>query len=130
MQESAVAAPTTASVMTHKPHKLPFYTVPDNALQMGASLGNSAVWINTKSTGAVERVFNIAAGESLVNTIAIGYAGCGDHPFAGAVTASSGEQPAAPSYVGLHPSEPGTFEIHPAYQRHRFSLAGSIPVSE
>src|SRR5439155_22292099 len=34
------------------------------------------------------------------------------------------------SHVSLRPAAPGTFEIHPAYQRHRFSIAGFVGVAE
>lgn len=42
---------------------LPTYTVSDDALAMGASLGNSTIWVNTKGTGAIERVFHAGVGE-------------------------------------------------------------------
>jgi hypothetical protein len=36
---------------------------------MGASLGNSAIWIQTKGDGAVERVFLNSIGQSLFGTV-------------------------------------------------------------
>src|SRR5579884_2787841 len=77
MQESSAARTGGAGVVAHAPHPhaLPFYTVPDDALEMGASLGNSALWVNTKGAGAVERVFCVELGQSLLNMIAIRRAG-------------------------------------------------------
>jgi glycogen debranching enzyme len=130
MQETVRAHLTTDSVVTHKlhVHALPFYTVPGGALEVGASLGNSAIWINTKGTGAVERIFSVDVGQSLINAISIRYAAPGHRPF---------EEPANPrqghdisSYVSLRPAAPGTFEIHPAYQRHRYSIAGFVGAAE
>ena len=137
MQESATARTTGGSVVTHQPqpHALPSYTLPDDALAMGASLGNSALWVNTKGTGAIERVFSVDVGQSLAGAITIRYAGtdpypgtCTDGGSAPAAIAPDGRDPAL--YAGLHPAEPGTFEIHPAYQRHHFTLAGTVRVSE
>src|SRR5947208_15799402 len=83
MHETVRAHLSTDSVVTHKlhVHALPFYTVPDNALEVGASLGNSAIWINTKGTGAVERIFSVDVGQSLTGAISIRYAGPGHRPF-------------------------------------------------
>src|SRR5207248_3087613 len=130
MQEAVRAHPSTDSVVTHKlhVHALPFYSVPDNALEVGASLGNSAIWINTKGTGAVERIFSVDVGQSLTNAIAIRYAGPGHRPFED--PARHGQAHEMSSYVSLRPAAPGTFEIHPAYQRHRFSIAGFVAVAE
>src|SRR2546430_1422109 len=132
MQESATARTTGGSVVTHQPqpHALPSYTLPDDALAMGASLGNSALWVNTKGTGAVERIFSVDLGQSLANAITIRYAGSDSHPVAGTGGGSAPAGPIARLYAGLHPAEPGTFEIHPAYQRHHFTLAGTVQVSE
>ena len=77
---------------------------------MGASFGNGAVWINTKNTGAVERMFNIALGRHLTGAVTLRY-GLGGTPL----------QP-----DGLL----RTFEIHPAYQRVTFRIAGALDVCE
>jgi Bacterial alpha-L-rhamnosidase 6 hairpin glycosidase domain len=130
MQVDARAHPSTDSVVTHKlhVHALPFYTVPANALEVGASLGNSAIWINTKGTGAVERIFSVDVGQSLTGAISIRYAGAGHRPFEEPAGHSQGHEMS--SHVSLRPAAPGTFEIHPAYQRHRFSIAGFVGVAE
>src|SRR5919199_1698591 len=130
MQEAVRAHPSTDSVVTHKlhVHALPFYTVPDTALEVGASLGNGAIWINTKGTGAVERIFSVDVGQSLTGAISIRYAGPGHRPFE--EPAGHGQGHEMSSHVSLRPAALGTFEIHPAYQRHRFSIAGFVGVAE
>src|SRR5579875_2057290 len=132
MQESSAARTGGAGVVAHAPHPhaLPFYTVPDDALEMGASLGNSSLWVTTKGTGAVERVFSIDAGQSFINAIAIRYASPGHRlqPGAGGTPHLSGNGRDDPDYVGLRQDVPGTFELHPAYQRHTFTIGGAIAV--
>ncbi|MBV9737197.1 MAG: hypothetical protein JO177_03410 [Candidatus Eremiobacteraeota bacterium] len=110
------------------PRRLPAFTIPDTELGMGASLGNSAVWINTKSTGAIERVSPIKCPESLFGTIIIRYAGTG-------VPLSDGwlgpAHAAGSSYVGVRPdNNVRTFEIHPACQRVTFTIVGAVRVVE
>lgn len=96
---------------------------------MGASLGNGAVWIHTKNTGAIERVFSTALGQSLIGTVSLRYGGMA-LPIA-AARLSHRDDPSAIAYIGLRPDGPRrTFEIHPAYQRVTYTVAGSIAVSE
>ena len=128
MQESRTARTTGGSVVTHRAraNDLPSYTVPDDGLEMGASLGNSAVWVTTKGTGAIDRIFSVAMGASLINAVCIRYAG----PGHSALDGMPGEHASVtPAYTGLQQDAPGTFEIHPAYQRHHFSIADSVDVT-
>ncbi len=100
----------------------------DAELAMGASLGNSAIWINTKGTGAIERVFHAGLGESLFGAVSVRY-GLTSQSLRSTWTQDvhgAGERP----FIALHADGPGTFELHPAYQRHRFRLAGSVNVIE
>jgi hypothetical protein len=106
---------------------LPTFKLPDSELGMGASLGNSAVWINTKSTGAVERVFSNTLAQSLFGAITVRYGGYGlpASMLVDRVGSSGG------AFIALRPD--GThrnFEIHPAYQRVSFTLGGVVSVSE
>ena len=81
---------------------------------MGASLGNSAIWIQTKGDGAIERIFLNSIAESLVGTVHLRY---------------TGRPKDAPSYFsGVFAAGPRVLEIHPAYQRVRFSLIEIIEV--
>ena len=107
---------------------LPVYTVPDTDLAMGASLGNSAIWVNTKGTGAIERVFNARVGESLFGAVSVRY-GLTAQPLETNHSAAAHELEKTLS-VPLQPDGPGSVELHPAYQRRRFSIAGSVAVSE
>ncbi len=45
------------------------YTIAGSQLAMGASLGNSAIWIHTKGDGAIERIFLNSIGESLIRNL-------------------------------------------------------------
>jgi hypothetical protein len=129
MEESSSTRATSRSVMTHRPrpHALPSYIMPGDRLEFGASLGNSALWVTTKGTGAIDGVFSVDSGQSLTNAISIRYAGPGRRPLAGAM---DDRDPAVPVYVGLRPDEPGTVELHPAYQRRRFAIGGCLNVVE
>ena len=130
MNQTSMAATTASGVVAHRPHlhALPFYTVSDDALEMGVSLGNSAIWVNTKGTGAVDRVFSVDLGQSLLNMIAIRYAGPAHRPFGRPDDGESADERDA--CVSYRQAAPGSFEIHPAYQRHRFPIAGFVQVTE
>lgn len=106
---------------------LPTFRLTDSVLGMGASLGNSAIWINTKSTGAVERVFSNALAQSLIGAISIRYGGYGLPAGMLADRAGSSRSP----YIALRPDATHRkFEIHPAYQAVSFTLGGVIDISE
>lgn len=107
---------------------LPTYIVPDTELAMGVSLGNSAIWVNTKGTGAIERVFNTRVGESLFGAVSVRY-GLMARSFGAGQTGARHEGEKA-LCVPLHAEGTGSVELHPAYQRRRFSIAGSVRVSE
>jgi glycogen debranching enzyme len=105
----------------------PTFKLTDSELGMGASLGNSAIWINTKSTGAVERVSSNALAQSLIGAISVRYGGYGQQARMLADGAGSSISP----YVALRPDATHRrFEIHPAYQRVSFTLGGVVEISE
>src|ERR1700681_411774 len=104
--------------------ELPVYIVPDTQLAMGVSLGNSAIWVNTKGTGAIERVFNARVGESLFGAVCVRYG------LMGTSFDDARHQPEATVAVPLSPDGDGSVELHPAYQRRRFTIAAKIRVSE
>jgi Amylo-alpha-1,6-glucosidase len=106
---------------------LPQYTLSETDLGTGASLGNAAAWVNTKGSGSIERVFSLALGESLVGDISIRYAATGNTL---STTAPHAHETSNAPYVGLRHDTPGAFDIHPAYQRRRYSLAGAVSVAE
>lgn len=90
---------------------LPIYNLSESNLGMGASLGNSAVWIHTKGTGAIERVFLNEVAQSLIGTISVQF-GVPSTPL-GAI-GLSGEAKFTQLFGDAGKRE---FEIHPAYQR-------------
>src|SRR5689334_69453 len=126
MQMSS-ASRVGGDTVAHAPRSdgLPTYTVPDDALEMGASLGNSSIWIDTLGTGAVQRAFDVASGAILVNSITIRYACRGHHR-----PPEDEREHGTAFYSGLRQETPGSFELHPAYQRHSFTIAGFIHVDE
>lgn len=85
-------------------------------LAMGASLGNSAIWIQTKGDGSIERVLLNSIGKALVGTVDARYAGRPEH--------------ATSLFSGIFAVGERTLEIHPAYQRVQFALIEVIDVAE
>jgi glycogen debranching enzyme len=117
---SGVAGPARSAA-------LPIFRLTDSELGMGASLGNSAIWINTKSTGAVERVFSNAFAQSLIGAIAVRYGGYGVPPR----MLDGGAASPRSAYIALRPDATHRrFEIHPAYQKVSFTLGGVIDISQ
>ena len=57
--------------------RLPTINIDGSELGMGSSFGNSAIWVNTKSTGAVERVFSNMLAQSLIGTVSLRYGAYG-----------------------------------------------------
>lgn len=112
---------------------LPSFTITESNLGMGASLGNSALWILTKGTGQIERVFLNDAAQSLIGTIGVQY-GSLSTPL-GALGFSDDDDPPdghpSPRYTQLF-ADVGkrVFELHPAYQRVRYTLKSVIDVVE
>ena len=112
-----------------KMQRLPSYHIPASRLGMGSSLGNSSLWVNTKNTGDIERIFCIAAGKTLVGSFSVRYGLLG-RPLRD--LRLGGESDAAErSYTPIEAtSDVVTFDIHPAYQRRRFVLADALNVRE
>src|ERR1051326_7180158 len=115
----------------HPPDRLPRYTLPDTGLEMGASLGNAKCWVNTKGNGTIEHLFSTELGRIVMGPMTIRYSSIGSElargsaePHAAAACPPcellSAERPDA--FVQLQPETAGTFEVHPAYQRHQFTL--------
>ena len=105
--------------------QLPIFRLDERDLGMGASYGNAAVWINTKNTGAIERIFSIGWGGNLFGSVATRYGTRGSRLYES--VAGSSED----SYVGLRPDGSGrTFELHPAFQRVSMTFGGVIDVRE
>jgi hypothetical protein len=96
---------------------------------MGSSLGNSSLWVNTKNTGDIERVFSITAGKTLVGSFSVRY-GLAGRPLWD-LWPEREHDAREKSYSPLDATEDAvTFDIHPAYQRRRFTLAAELNVRE
>lgn len=109
------------------PLSLPSYTLHESELGMGASFGNSALWIHTKGTGAIERVFLNEIGTSLVGAVSVRYGARARH----VALSKLEEHRPDDTFSGIYPDHGGrVFEIHPAYQRVRFRLASVLDVEE
>jgi glycogen debranching enzyme len=114
--------------------ELPSYVIPDTDLEMGASLGNSSCWVTTKGTGDIESIFSTYLGQKVLGAICVRYSGVGrrlQRPFQeGGVRPEHDGAKKQDGQIQLYSHEPGTFEIHPAYQRHSYELPGDIHVEE
>jgi hypothetical protein len=98
-----------------KMQRLPSYHIPASRLGMGSSLGNSSLWVNTKNSGDIERIFSVAAGKTLVGSFSVRY-GLAGHSLRDFWLGIEHDA-RAKSYTPLEASGDGvTFDIHPAYQ--------------
>ena len=112
---------------------LPTYTISDWKLPHGSSLGNSSCWLTNKSTGAIEAIFGLNAGRDVFGSCMIRYCGVGLRSAGPEMDLEGrGERlrERDQNYVELNATGPGLFEIHPAYQKHRFTLPGHLEVEE
>ena len=103
---------------------LPSFKISETNLGMGASLGNSALWILTKGTGSIERVFLNEVAQSLIGTIALHYGApatpLGALGLPGDGEPSDGETSRRYTQLFGNVGE-RVFEIHPAYQRTSYT---------
>jgi glycogen debranching enzyme len=109
--------------------ELPTYVLADTALEMGASLANSRCWVTTKGTGDIETLFSTFLGLQVIGAICVRYAGPGARIIR-PERAEAARPEGAEAFIQLRSQEPGEFELHPAYQRHRFALPGWLSVEE
>jgi glycogen debranching enzyme len=136
LQETPEAEVGLHPVLSMTPHvdELPSYIVPDTDLGMGSSLGNSSCWVTTKGTGDIESVFSTYLGQKVLGAICVRYSGIGrplQRPFQeGGVRAAPDGARKQGGHIQLYSQAPGTFEIHPAFQRHTYELPGNIQVEE
>ena len=135
-QEAPEAASGLHHVLSRARHvdELPSYVVPDTDLGMGSSLGNSRCWVTTKGTGDIETVFSTFLGRQVFGAICVRYSGTArplQRPFQeGGVPPEQNGASTRDGQIQLSSQAPGTFEIHPAYQRHTYELPGGIQVEE
>src|SRR5579862_1938293 len=94
---------------------LPFYRLPGDALEYGASLGNAHCWVTTRGAGAIQEVFSTDIGQPIVGAINVRYGGVGHHLLQTQVDDVSSDT--ENNEVQLRPIDVGEIELHPAYQR-------------
>ena len=91
--------------------RVAMYTVPDDGMVTGSTLGGPKVCAVIKATGAIEKVYSSDLGEVLFGTLVLRH---------------------FDERTGIHLSQarPGTFTIHPEHQEHAFSLSNGVIVLE
>jgi glycogen debranching enzyme len=87
------------------------YSVPDNELAIGSTLGGPKAACIIKATGALQVVYSIDIGQALFGTVVLRH-----------YDATSG--------MHLAQDQSGTFLIHPEHQQHRFGLPPGLSVQE
>ncbi len=91
--------------------RIGIYSVPDNELAIGSTLGGPKGACIIKATGALQVVYSIDIGQALFGTVVLRH-----------YDAASG--------MHLAQDQPGTFLIHPEHQQHRFGLPPGLTVQE
>ena len=140
--EAASALHPARSTSWHSA-ELPAYVVADTDLEVGENLANSSCWVTTKGSGDIESVFSAYLGQHILGTLGIRYSSIGHRLLCpGADEAQLAQQSSAPTEASpsqmdsfaasilLYSQKPGEFELHPAYQCHRYELPGNIQVEE
>jgi hypothetical protein len=87
------------------------YSIPDNELATGSTLGSPTVSMVIKGTGAIEKIYSIEAGETVFGALVL-------HHW----DAQTGMQ--------LETAQTGTFTLHPEHQERDFVLSNNVAVHE
>ncbi len=120
--------PQSSTYQIDPVERLPNYRTTAANLGMGPSFGNSRIWVNTKNTGDIERVFSIAAGKTMIGSIAVRCSIAG-RPLRDAARMPLDKSLKVYTPLSLDLGEVAV-EIHPAFQRRRFDVGGSIWITE
>ena len=91
--------------------RVAIYTVPDDELAVGSTLGGPTVATVIKANGSIEKVFSIEAGECLFSTMILRH-----------YDARTG--------MYLAQDHIGHFSIHPEHQEHHYTLNNGLAVRE
>lgn len=90
--------------------RIGYYSIPDNQLAAGSTLGGPKICMVIKATGAIEQIYSIDAGEVLFGALVLHY---------------------WDERTGVQlPALPGTFVIRPQCQEHQFTLSNGVSVHE
>lgn len=101
---------TGSAVVSGPGERVGYYSVPDNELAVGSTLGGPKICMVIKATGAIEKVYSVDAGEVLLGTLVL-------HHWDERTN------------VELDPL-PGSFVIRPERQEHHFSLTNGVTIAE
>ncbi|MBV8149348.1 MAG: hypothetical protein JO092_09680, partial [Candidatus Eremiobacteraeota bacterium] len=123
---TTVRPPESSTYQVDPMRWLPSYRTTAGRLGVGPSLGNGALWVNTKNSGDIERIFSIPLGRTIVGSIAIRLSIAG-RPLRDATAASDhSTRVYTPLTLSL---DDVNVEIHPAFVRRRFDIGGSIYIT-
>lgn len=101
------------------------YSVADNVLAHGSSLGNAHGWATSKGTGAVQSLFCVDIGLEVTGSLVINFLGS-YHDLL--VYNPERDRMSDNTLVRLSPVGVGQFTLHPAYQEHTYEIIGGIHV--
>lgn len=109
------------------------YSVSDDRVLGGASLGNGSAWVVVKATGALQKMYSLKIDCDVFWSTVVTY-GSGKHRVLVGIEPnerSPEERLGVPGgHVTLEPVAPGSFEFYPGYQRHSFELPTRLFVTE
>jgi len=90
--------------------RLAAYTIADGEMAAGSTLGAPRCCLVIKATGAIEKFYSVDAGEVMLGTVVL-------HHW--------------DERTGIHLGAlPGSFDIHPERQEHKFTLTNGVAVHE
>ena len=113
-----------------RPGELPHYLISDRQLPHGASLGNHKLWVTTKGTGAIEKIFSLDVGTDIAGSLLVTYAVPGDRPLESLQEEGAEPGQCDPRYQLLQQEGPGVVEVHPMRQRRTVQFGVGVRVVE
>jgi hypothetical protein len=87
------------------------YEVPDDELAVGSTLGGPKVAAIIKASGAIEKMFSVDQGQTLLGTFIRRHYDARNGTY-------------------LAQTKSGTYHIHPSHQEHRYTLPNNLSVRE
>ncbi|MDQ6767446.1 MAG: hypothetical protein M3Z41_06515, partial [Candidatus Eremiobacteraeota bacterium] len=109
------------------------YSVSDDRVLVGASLGNGSAWIVGKATGALQKMYALKLDRDVFWSMVVTYGSVRHRVLVGleAQDRSPEERLGREGgHIILTPVAAGMFEYHPGHQKHSFELPSQIEVCE
>lgn len=119
---------TAVTFAKPRPGELPYYVMPDSAMSHGMSLGNTRLWLTSKASGAIHRIFSLELGQDVIGPVVITYAVLGEPALAADSDPDADETTS--TFTLVEQDGPGVVEIHPTRQQRRFRLSCEAAVDE